>query len=277
MDKHVTVIIGVGGMGIAIARRVGSGRALLLGDLDTKSLEAAAAQLRAEGHDVTTRPVDVADGESVATLAGTATNLGHVSQIIHTAGVSPAQASAEQILRVDLLGVAQVVDEFGGVVAPGGAGVVIASMAGHRLATMPVEQELALADTPAAHLLSLPFVEATLSSARSAYWLSKRGNQLRVQASAARWGERGARINSISPGMVSTPMGQQELDGPGGDRMRAAVAESAARRFATPDDIASACAFLVSAEAGFITGADLLVDGGVTAIRAREARMAIAG
>jgi NAD(P)-dependent dehydrogenase (short-subunit alcohol dehydrogenase family) len=274
MDKQLTVIIGVGGMGTAIARRLGSGRALLVSDFDAESLEAKAAQLRAEGHDVTTRTVDVADRESVAALADTAANLGQVSQIIHTAGVSPVQASAEQIMRVDLLGVALVVDEFGGVVAPGGVGVVIASMAGQRLATMPAEQELALAETPAEELLALPFVEDALASSRPAYALAKRGNQLRVQAAAARWGERGARINSISPGIVSTPMGQQELNGPHGDNMRAAIAESAVRRLATPEDIASACAFLVSAEAGFITGTDLLVDGGVTAQRAREARLA---
>jgi NAD(P)-dependent dehydrogenase (short-subunit alcohol dehydrogenase family) len=278
MYRGVTVVIGVGGMGMAIARRIGSGRSLLLADLAEPVLEAAATALRGEGHAVTTQKVDVGDRESVAALAKSASELGAVMTIAHTAGVSPVQATPAQILRVDLLGVAHVIEEFASVIEPGGAGVVIASMAGHRLLSLlPPEQELALSETPAEELLGLPFVESTVDSPRNAYWVAKRGNQLRVQAAASFWGERGARINSISPGMVSTPMGQAEFAGPSGDRMRTAVEISAAGRLATPDDIASAAAFLLGPDANFVTGTDLLVDGGVTALRARETRVAALG
>lgn len=274
MDSSVTVVVGVGGMGLAIARRLGAGTTLVLGDHDEARLDQAAAELRDEGHRVVTQAVDVAGRASVAALASTAAGLGAVTRIAHTAGVSPAQAPADRILRVDLLGVAYAIEEFGAVVAPGGAGVVIASMAGHRLAALPPEQELQLAVTPVEHLLDLPCVREAAGSPRTAYWLAKRGNHLRVQAAAPRWGERGARLNSISPGMVATPMGHQEFSGPGGDRMRAAVAASAARRIGTPADVAAAAAFLLGSEAGFVTGTDLLVDGGVTAVRAQEARTA---
>ncbi|MGW5715063.1 SDR family oxidoreductase [Amycolatopsis sp. NPDC003865] len=270
----MTVVVGVGGMGLAIARRLGAGTTLVLGDHDEARLDQAAAELRDEGHRVVTQAVDVAGRASVAALASTAAGLGAVTRIAHTAGVSPAQAPADRILRVDLLGVAYAIEEFGAVVAPGGAGVVIASMAGHRLAALPPEQELQLAVTPVEHLLDLPCVREAAGSPRTAYWLAKRGNHLRVQAAAPRWGERGARLNSISPGMVATPMGHQEFSGPGGDRMRAAVAASAARRIGTPADVAAAAAFLLGSEAGFVTGTDLLVDGGVTAVRAQEARTA---
>ncbi|WP_290058591.1 SDR family oxidoreductase, partial [Amycolatopsis solani] len=230
MDLGVTVVVGAGGMGLAIARRLGAGTTLVLGDHDEVRLERAAAELRGEGHQVVTQAVDVADRASVAALAATAAGLGAVTRLAHTAGVSPAQAPAERILRIDLLGVAFAVEEFGEVVAPGGAGVVIASMAGHRLAALPPGQERELAVTPVEDLLDLPFVREAARSPRTAYWLAKRGNQLRVQAAATRWGERRARLNSISPGVVATPMGHQELSGPGGDRMRAAVAASAAGR-----------------------------------------------
>ncbi|WP_368961306.1 SDR family oxidoreductase [Parafrankia sp. FMc2] len=267
MDKDVrdvVVIIGVGGMGRAIARRIGSGRKLLLADVSDAALDVADV-LRGEGQDVATQVVDVSSRESVAALADTAAGLGRVTQVAHTAGLSPTQASTEAILRVDLLGVALVLDEFARVIAPGGAGVIIASMSGY-LAGLTPDQESAAATVPTDELLDLPFFAPdVLGSPGAAYALAKRANIVRVQASAAAWGERGARINSISPGVISTPMGQGELSGESGAQMRAMVAMSAAKRLGTPDDIAAAAAFLLGQDATYVSGTDLLVDGGTVA------------
>lgn len=267
MDKDVVVVIGAGGMGQAIARRVGSGRKLLLADADEATLDAAADLLGGEGHELSIQAVDVSGRDTVLSLADAAGDLGRVTHVVHTAGLSPVQAPAEAILRVDLLGVALVLEEFAPVVAPGGAGVVIASMAGHMAAGLPAEQEQALATTPAEELLTLPFLATdAVGDPGSAYGVAKRANVLRVQAAAAGpWGERGARVNSISPGIISTSMGQQELAGESGEVMRQMVDMSATQRLGTPDDIAAAAAFLLGPQAGFITGTDLLVDGGVVA------------
>ena len=271
MDKDVAVVIGVGGMGQAIARRIGSGRSLLLADFNESTLDAVADQLRGEGHDVTATPVDVSDRGSVSALADAATGLGRVTHVAHTAGLSPVQASVEAILRVDLAGVAHALDEFARVVASGGAGVVIASMAGTMAqGRFPAELEAALAATPTDDLLSLPFLRPeAVPDPGAAYGMAKRANQLRVQTASLAWGARGARINSISPGVIATPMGQQELEGASGAFMRAMVEASGTKRLGNPDDIAAAAAFLLGHEASFITGTDLLVDGGViAAIRA---------
>ncbi|MEW2707307.1 SDR family oxidoreductase [Streptomyces koyangensis] len=276
MSRNVVVVIGVGGMGEAIARRQGPGNRLLLADFDTATLAAVAERLRGQGHEVVTQEVDVSSASSVTALAGAAAALGPVTQVVHTAGLSPVQASAAAVLRGDLLGTALVVEEFGRVVAPGGAGVVIASMAGHMLrAPLSAEQESALAHTPAEELLDLPFADPE-ALGQGAYGLAKYGNRLRVQAASAAWGARGARINSVSPGVIATPMGQQELDGASGRTMRAMVAASGTGRLGTPEDIAEAAAFLLGPGASFITGNDLLVDGGVVAAL-RSGRLTPAG
>jgi len=273
MDQDVLVVIGVGGMGTAVARRLGSGRKVLLADFDETTLHGVTQTLHGEGHDVTSQVVDVSDPASVAALADAAAALGAVTHVVHTAGLSPEQASTEAVLKVDLLGVALVLDEFARVVAPGGAGVVVASMGGH-MVPVPDEQAGALAGTATAELLSLPFLAPeTLGNAGIAYALAKHANVLRVQASASAWGERGARINSISPGVISTPMGRRELDGESGQGMKSMVAMSATGRLGTPDDIASAAEFLLDRRSSFITGTDLLVDGGVVAA-IRSARRA---
>ncbi|HET8993496.1 MAG TPA: SDR family oxidoreductase, partial [Rhodococcus sp. (in: high G+C Gram-positive bacteria)] len=242
MDIDVLVVIGVGGMGLAIARRLGAGHTVLLADFDEETLGNAATTLHGEGHTVKTHVVDVSDHSSVASLADFAAGLGRVTHVAHTAGVSPEQAPIDTILKVDLLGVALVLDEFARVIAPRGAGVVIASMAGH-MGALPSEHETALAVTPAAELLDLPFLDPEkLGHPGIAYTVAKRGNALRVQAAAAAWGKRGARINSISPGVISTPMGRQELSGESGQRMQSMVDMSATGRLGTPDDIAGAAA-----------------------------------
>lgn len=265
MGNDVVVVIGAGGMGTAIARRLGSGRKILLADFDETTLQNVTQTLHGEGHDVASQVVDVSDGASVAALADAADALGPVTQIAHTAGLSPEQASTEAVLKVDLLGVALMLDEFARVVAPGGAGVVVASMGGH-MVPVPDEQAKALAATATSELLALPFLNPdALGNAGIAYALAKHANVLRVQAAAAVWGERRARINSISPGVISTPMGRQELAGESGQGMRSMIAMSATGRLGTPDDIASAAEFLLDKRSSFITGTDLLVDGGVVA------------
>lgn len=266
MTKDVLVITGAGGMGLAIARRLGPGRRILLADYSADGLARAVDLLRGEGHDVVAQQVDVSDATAVETLAQAADGLGRVTHVVHTAGLSPTQASTEAILHVDLLGTALVLDAFAEVVAGGGAGVVVASMAGHMLPELPPEQSQALRSTPAASLLDLPFLSVTeVGDPATAYMLAKRANVLRVQAAARTWGARGARVNSVSPGVISTPMGQEELAGESGETMRGLIAMSATGRVGTPDDIASAVEFLLGPRSSFVTGTDLLVDGGVVA------------
>lgn len=263
----VVVIVGAGGMGEAIARRIGSGAQLLVADFNEQLLERLHGSLSGDGLLVTTQKVDVSSRESVAALADRAAELGPVRTVIHTAGLSPAQAPTPAILNVDLLGVAISLEEFARVIAPGGAGVVIASMAGTMaMGQLPAELEAALALTPTDDLLALPFLaEGALPNPGAAYSIAKRANQVRVQAASIAWGEKGARINSISPGVISTPMGQQELASESGASMRAMVDASGTGRLGTPNDIAAVAAFLVGPDATFLTGTDILVDGGVVA------------
>ncbi|WP_193105789.1 SDR family oxidoreductase [Brachybacterium sp. FME24] len=264
---EVLVVIGAGGMGEAIVRRSGAGQQILLADVDEAALDRVGSALAGDGFAVTTQQVDVSSRESVAALAAAAAELGSVRSFVHTAGVSPQQAPTAAVLKVDLLGVAVSLEEFGKVVAPGGAGVVIASMAGSMTAgSLPAEMEAALASTPTDELLSLPFLhEGALSNSGAAYGIAKRANQVRVQAASADWGARGARVNSISPGVISTPMGQHELASENGVSMRAMIQSSGTGRIGTSADVAGAAAFLLGPDATFITGTDLLVDGGVVA------------
>jgi NAD(P)-dependent dehydrogenase (short-subunit alcohol dehydrogenase family) len=266
MALDVLVITGAGGIGQAIARRLGSGSQVLLADFNEAILLDAADRLRADGFDVVTQPVDVSKRVSVRELAARAAAFGPVRRIVHTAGLSPVQASTEAILAVDLLGVAYALEEFGEVVESGGAGVVIASMAGHMTMPLTPEQERMLARTPADRLGMLPFAQASaFANGGSAYGFAKRANALRVRAASVAWGARGARINSISPGIIATPMGQAELASPSGGAMRAMIDGSAAKRVGTSAEVAAVTEFLLGSSASFITGTDLLVDGGVVA------------
>jgi NAD(P)-dependent dehydrogenase (short-subunit alcohol dehydrogenase family) len=263
-NNEVLVVIGVGGMGLSIARRVGAGRTIVLADINAAALDAAAGALTDDGHQVLTQEVDVTSRSSVAAVAEIAQAAGRVTAIAHTAGLSPQQASAEAVLAVDLLGVALTIDEFGAVVEPGGAGVVIASMAGHLQPALDPAVERQLASTPTDDLLGLEAC-SNIDNSQMAYPFAKRANQIRVAAAAGAWGERGARINSISPGVISTVMGRLELASESGAIMRAMVDNSGLRRLGTPEDIAAAAEFLLGPSAAFVTGTDLLVDGGVIA------------
>ena len=217
--KDVVVLIGAGQIGQAIARRVGVGKHVLLADLRLDNADAAAEVLGNVGYEVSAATVDVSSRDGVRALVDKATALGGVTGLIHAAGVSPSQASPATILKVDLYGTALVLEEFGNVIARGGAGVVIASQSGHRLAPLTIEQNKALATTPVEELLGLPFLQPDqVTESLHAYQISKRGNSLRVMAEAVRWGKRGARVNTISPGIIITPLAKDELTGPRGAR-----------------------------------------------------------
>jgi NAD(P)-dependent dehydrogenase (short-subunit alcohol dehydrogenase family) len=263
---NVVVVIGAGSIGQAIARRVSAGKHVLLADLRQETADAAAKILADASSEVSTAIVNVASRDSVRGLVQMATAIGDVTGLIHAAGVSPSQASPVTILSVDLYGTAVVLEEFGHVIARGGAGVVIASMSGHRLPALTPEQDKDLATTPADELLGLPMLHPDrVTDPLNAYQISKRGNALRVMAEAVRWGKRGARVNTISPGIIFTPLARDELTGPRGEGYRRMIETSPAGRGGTPDEVGSVGALLMSPEGAFITGSDFLMDGGVTA------------
>ncbi|SEI18749.1 NAD(P)-dependent dehydrogenase, short-chain alcohol dehydrogenase family [Rhizobium tibeticum] len=263
---NVVVVIGAGSIGQAIARRVSSGKHVVLADLRKENADAAAKVLSEAGFNVSTMVVDVSSRASVHALVEAATAIGDISGVVHAAGVSPSQAPPEVILKVDLYGTAVVLEEFGDVIAPGGSCVVIASMSGHRLPALTAEQDKALATTPAEDLLALPMLRPDkVADPLNAYQISKRGNALRVKAEAVRWSKRGARVNNMSPGIVITPLAKDELTGPRGEGYRRMIDLSPAGRAGTPDEIASLAALLMGPDGAFITGSDFLIDGGVTA------------
>jgi NAD(P)-dependent dehydrogenase (short-subunit alcohol dehydrogenase family) len=264
--NNVIVVIGAGSIGQAIARRVSSGKHILLADLRQDNVDAAAKVLSDAGFVVSTAIVDVSSRTSVHALVETAAAIGVITGVIHAAGVSPTQASPAAILKVDLYGTALVLEEFGNVIASNGAGVVIASQSGHRLPALTVEQNRALATTPVEELLSLPFLQPDqVTDSLHAYQLAKRANSLRVMAEAVRWGRRGARVNTISPGIIFTPLARDELSGPRGAGYRRMIELSAAGRGGTPDEVGAVGALLMGPDGAFITGSDFLMDGGVTA------------
>jgi NAD(P)-dependent dehydrogenase (short-subunit alcohol dehydrogenase family) len=264
--SDVVVVIGAGQIGQAIARRISAGKHVVLADLRQENADAAAEVLANAGFDVSIAVVDVSSRESVHALAETAAACGDITGVIHAAGVSPSQASVEAILAVDLYGTALVLEEFGSVIARGGAGVVISSQSGHRLPALAAEQDAALATTPADDLLKLPMLQpGQVTDTLHAYQLAKRGNSLRVRAEAVRWAKRGARVNTISPGIIITPLAKDELTGPRGEGYRRMIELAPAGRAGTPDEVGTVGALLMGPDGAFITGSDFLMDGGVTA------------
>jgi len=262
----VTVVIGAGSIGQAIARRVSAGKHVVLADLRKETADAAAKVLIDAGFEVSTAVVDVSSRESVQALVESASAIGDITGVIHAAGVSPSQAPPGIILRVDLYGTALILELFGNVIAKGGSAIVIASQSGHRLPALTPEQNKALALTPVEELLALPMLQPDkVTDPLNAYQISKRGNSLRVAAEAVRWGKRGARVNTISPGIIFTPLARDELNGPRGAGYRSMIESSAAKRGGTPDEVGAVAALLMGPEGTFITGSDFLMDGGVTA------------
>ncbi|PMD46887.1 NAD(P)-binding protein [Hyaloscypha variabilis F] len=260
-SRKVLVIIGAGGMGLPLARRLGSGRHILLGDFSPTVLSAALTTLHNEGHTATSQTLDIASYTSVFSLAATASALGPIAAIIHTAGVAPGSATAKQIFEINLLGTANVIQAFLPVVDAGTSLVCIASMAGS-MVPLSSSLETHLATASLDTLLQHAEINVENEDPGMAYGMSKRGNQLRVQSAAKSWGRKGARVNSVSPGIISTALVQGQLAAPGGDRMREMIEGSAVGKIGTVGDVEGVVAFLVGEEAKFVTGVDLLVDGG---------------
>jgi len=265
IPRRVVAVIGSGGMGIASARRLAGGRRVLFADYSQSNLDMAAKSLRDDGHDVETHLIDVASFESVQNFATTAASAGHIDAVVHTAGLSPAMAPARRIFEVDLLGTANVIDAFQEVIPPGASLTCIASIARFGASPSPA-LSAHLATAPREQLLTTKeLLDVDASDPAAAYSISKCANHLRVQAAARAWAAKGARINTISPGVILTAMVRQELESPHGATIRGMIESMPMQRGGTADEIASTVAFLSSQEASYITGSDILVDGGFIA------------
>lgn len=267
MVKKVIVVIGSGSIAQAIARRVSVGKNILLADINTENAKSAENILSRAGFSVSTTFIDVSSRQSVQALVKTACELGEIKGVIHTAGLSPSQAKAQDIINVDLYGTAVVLEEFGNVIAEGGSCVVIGSQSSHRLNVDAFSQEQAdaLATLPPEALLELPWVKE-VNDSLYAYQLSKRANAFRVMAEAVKWGKRGARINCISAGIIFTPLAYDELNSAErGEFYRNMLAKSPAGRGGTPDEIGALAEFLFGPNGTYISGSDFLIDGGATA------------
>jgi NAD(P)-dependent dehydrogenase (short-subunit alcohol dehydrogenase family) len=264
-NKPVIALLGAGAMGVAIVKRIAAGKVIILGDINEKNLEIKANELRTQGLDVETLKVDAGDKESIDAFAQRAAEIGEVKYFIDTAGASPNQSSPEHIVKLDMLGTAYAIDEFAAVIANGGVGLVISSQTGYMMHFTP-EVEHQLATVPSNEILDIDFVKnEAMRNSGIAYIASKRANQLRVRTAAATtWGDARARINTISPGVIVTPLAYDEFNA-AGDSYQKMINTSAARRTGTVDEIANAAEFLLSEKASFITGSDLLIDGGVIA------------
>ena len=263
-NKEVAVLVGAGSIGQAIVRRIGAGKHIVLGDLRLENAKAAAKVLEDAGFKTSTIAVDISSREAILKLIEHAQNFGNITNLVNAAGVSPSQAPVEAILKVDLYGTAVLLEEFGKIIAEGGSGVVISSQSGHRLGALPEDENTKLATTPTEELLELDFLKK-ITDTLKAYQYSKRCNVLRVMYEATRWGKRGATINSISPGIIITPLANDELKGPRGEGYRKMLEASPAGRAGTPDEVGELAEFLMSKRGKFISGADYLIDGGTTA------------
>ncbi len=260
------ILTGAGQIGMAIARRMGFGMKIVIGDRSIENAERTAETLNNAGFDAVSVEMDLSSRRSVRNLIKTAESYGKIRMMINAAGVSPSQAPIEAILKVDLYGTAVLLEEVGKVIAEGGTGITISSQSGHRMPALTPEEDELLATTPADELLELDMLRPeNIRDTLHAYQLAKRCNEKRVMAESVRWGQRGARINSISPGIIVTPLAIDEFNGPRGDFYRNMFAKCPAGRPGTADEVASVAELLMSEKGAFITGSDFLIDGGATA------------
>lgn len=266
MKKNVMILTGAGQIGMAIARRMGYGMKIVIGDKKITNAETIARIMNEGGFDAVAVETDLASRESILNLIAKAQEYGDIKMLVNAAGVSPSQAPIEAILKVDLYGTAVLLEEVGKVIGEGGVGVTISSQSGHRMPALTPEQDEQLATTPTERLLGLDILQPeNIHYALHAYQMAKRCNVKRVMAEAVKWGQRGARINSISPGIIVTPLALDEFNGPRGDFYKNMFAKCPAGRPGTADEVANVAELLMSDRGAFITGADFLIDGGATA------------
>ena len=273
-SKPVIALLGAGSMGTAIVRRIAAGKKILLGDISGQNLEKAGRDFRCSGYDAETMIVNALDRAGVDAFAERTASLGPVMFFIDTAGASPNQAKPEHILKLDMVGTGYAIDAFGKVMAPGGAGLIISSQTGY-MYSIPHETEQEILNTPTEGLMDLAFIkDVAMQNSGWAYMIAKRVNHLQaMKAAATTWKARRARINTLSPGVIVTPLAYDEFRAAGEGYQRM-IDASAAERAGTPDEIAEAGAFLLGEHAGFITGTDLLIDGGtIAAIRTGQFKL----
>ena len=264
--KDVMILTGAGQIGMAIARRMGYGMKIVIGDKKPENAQTIAEILNNAGFDTVAMEMDLSSRDSILNLILKAREYGEISMLVNAAGVSPSQASIEAILKVDLYGTAVLLEEVGKVIKRGGVGVTISSQSGHRMPALSAEADEQLACTPTEELLALEILKPeNIKDTLHAYQMAKRCNEKRVMAEAVKWGEKGARINSISPGIIVTPLALDEFNGPRGDFYKNMFAKCPAGRPGTADEVANVAELLMGDKGAFITGADFLIDGGATA------------
>lgn len=264
--KNVMILTGAGQIGMAIARRMGYGMKIVIGDKKPENAQAIAKTMNDAGFDVVPMEMDLSSRASIQNIIADAQKYGDITMLVNAAGVSPSQAPVEAILKVDLYGTAVLLEEVGKVIAPNGVGVTISSQSGHRMKQLTPEEDTQLACTPTEELLKLPLLQPeNIRDTLHAYQLAKRCNEKRVMAESVKWGAKGARLNSISPGIIVTPLAIDEFNGPRGDFYKNMFAKCPAGRPGTADEVANVAELLMSGKGAFITGADFLIDGGATA------------
>lgn len=264
--REVMILTGAGQIGMAIVRRIGYGKKIIAGDKNLKNAQKIAKIMNEAGFDVLPVEMDLSSRDSILSMITEAETYGKITMLVNAAGVSPSQVPIETILKVDLYGTAVLLEEAGKVIAPGGVGVTISSQSGHRMKQLSPKEDELLACTPTEELLSLDILRPeNIRDTLHAYQLAKRCNEKRVMAEAVKWGERGARLNSISPGIIVTPLAIDEFNGPRGDFYKNMFSKCPAGRPGTADEVANVAELLMSEKGAFITGTDFLVDGGATA------------